>query len=108
MYFKTETDMTQNLIDDFWLSVDLYIGRILREKNSTTEVILEEAEVLYAELYCVKIVRNRRFSGPYLPIFELNLEISVLDKRAKGATSSYSLTDNFLECIFSVFMAKNL
>ena len=46
MYFKTETDMTQNLIDDFWLSVDLYIGRILREKNSTTELILEEAEVL--------------------------------------------------------------
>ena len=56
----------------------------------------------------MKIVRNRRFSGPYLPIFELNLEISVLDKRAKGATSSYSLIDDFFECVFSVLMAKNL
>ena len=35
-YFKIETDVTQNLMDDFflfWLSEDLSIGRILSEKK---------------------------------------------------------------------------
>ena len=49
MYFKTETDVVQNLIDffpKFWMPEDLPIGRILREKKyGGTWLISEKTKV---------------------------------------------------------------
>ena len=75
-YFKTETDLVQNLIDDFSFNFDLSIGRILSEKKHVgTGLISEETEALYAEL----------------------------NERMESATSSYSATTDFLQYIYSVF-----
>ena len=75
-YFKTETDLVQNLIDDFSFNFDLSIGRILSEKKYVgTGLISEETEALYAEL----------------------------NERMESATSSYSATTDFLQYIYSVF-----
>ena len=54
-YTKIETDVAQNLINDFflyfWLSEDLSTGRILSlKKNRGTGLISEKTEVLQAEL----------------------------------------------------------
>ena len=63
-----------------WLSEDLSIGRILCEKKSGgTGLISEKMQVLYAQI----------------------------NKRVDAATSSYSVTGNFLQCIYSVPVAKN-
>ena len=81
-YFKTETNAAQNLIDDFFsnLSEDLSIGRILSEKNpGGTGLISEKTETLYAEL----------------------------NERAEAATSSYSVTGDFLQYIYSVLVTEN-
>ena len=82
-YFKTETDVAQNLIDNFFFNSDceeLFIGRVLSEKKyEGTELIPEKTEVLYAEL----------------------------NERAVAATNSYSATDGFLQCIYSVLVTKN-
>ena len=84
MYFKTETDAAQNLIDDFlfwlWFSEDLSIGRILSEKKyGGTGLISEKMEALYVEL----------------------------KKRAEAATSSYTATGDFWQYIYSALWAKN-
>ena len=81
-YFKTETNAAQNLIDDFFsnLSEDLSIGRILSEKKpGGTGLISEKTETLYAEL----------------------------NERAEAATSSYSVTGDFLQYIYSVLVTEN-
>ena len=81
-YFKTETNAAQNLIDYFFsnLSEDLSIGRILSEKKSGgTGLISEKTETLYAEL----------------------------NERAEAATSSYSVTGDFLQYIYSALVTKN-
>ena len=74
-YFKTETDVAQNLIDDFFLILTVrgpFIGTILSEKNCRgMALISEKTEVLLAEL----------------------------NKRAEAVTSSYSATCDFLQCI---------
>ena len=63
-----------------WLSEDLPIGRILREKKYRgTGLISGKTEVLYAEL----------------------------NERAEAATSSYSAIGDFLQYINSVLVAKN-
>ena len=54
-YFKTKTDVALNLVDKFffelWLSEDLSIGKILREKKyGGTVLISEKTEALYVEL----------------------------------------------------------
>ena len=54
-YFKTKTDVAQNLIDNFffllWLSEDLSIGKISSEKRYRgTVLISEKTEALYVEL----------------------------------------------------------
>ena len=76
-YFKTETDVAENLIDYFFSNFDCQ--RILPQKG-----------------FYVK----KKYAGTGLISAELN-------KRAKTATSSYSTTGNFLKCICSVLVAKN-
>ena len=82
-YFKTETDVAQNLIEDFFLTLNVRgpsIERILSEKKyGGTGLISGKTEALYAEL----------------------------TKRAEAATSSYSATDDFLQYIYSVLMTEN-
>ena len=67
MYFKTETDVARNLINDFfltWLSEGHYIGRILSDKKyGGMGLLSEKIEALHAEF----------------------------NKRAEEATSSYFL-----------------
>ena len=61
-YFKIETDVAQNLIDDFffyfWLSEDLSIERILSKKNAV--VILQHAIFTMYLLVsqCIKLIRS--------------------------------------------------
>ena len=74
--FNRKTNVAQNLIDDFffelWLSEDLSIESILSVKRyGSTGLISEKTEALYAEF----------------------------NERAEAATSSYSVTDDFLEFI---------
>ena len=83
-YFETETDVNQNLIDDFLIVTltvtGLSIGRVLNEKRGGgTGLLSEKKEVLYAEF----------------------------NERAEAATSSYSATSNILQYIYSVFLAKS-
>ena len=82
-YLKTENDITQNLIDYFflWLSEDLSIERILIEKKKYgfTGLISEKPEALYAKL----------------------------NKRPEAATKTYSTTGDFLQYLYSVLVAKN-
>ena len=82
-YFKTETDVAQNLNDDFFLTLTAS-GPFHRkdfkwEKYGGTGLISEKMEALYAEL----------------------------NERAEAATSSYSITGDFLQYIYSVFVAMN-
>ena len=85
LYFKTETDVVQNLIDDFlffqlWLSEDLSIRRIVSNKNyGGTGLLSEKTEALHVEP----------------------------NERAEAATSSYSAAVDFIQCIYSVFVIKN-
>ena len=80
MYFKTKTDVAQNLIDNFSSNYDLSIARILIEKKyGGTGLISEKAEALYAEL----------------------------NEKAEAANSSYSVIDDFLQYIYSVPVTKN-
>ena len=79
-HFKTETDVSQNLIDDFFLFFS--IRRILsggKYGYGGTGLVSEKTEALYAEL----------------------------NKRAAAATSRYSQTGDFLQHIYSVLVAKN-
>ena len=85
-YFETETDVNQNLIDDFLIVTltvtGLSIGRVLNEKGGGgggTGLLSEKKEVLYAEF----------------------------NERTEAATSSYSATSNILQYIYSVFLAKS-
>ena len=84
-YFKTGTDVAQNLIDDFFSNFecqteDLPIGRVLSEKKfGVTGLLSEKTEALCAEL----------------------------NERAEAVTSSYSATDNLLQYIYSKLMDKN-
>ena len=84
-YFETETDVTQNLIDDFLIVTltvrGLSIGRVLSEKKRGGRygVLSEKKEALYAEF----------------------------NERAEAATSSYSTTSNILQYIYSGFLAKS-
>ena len=82
-YFKTETDVAQNLNDDFFLTLTAS-GPFHRkdfkwEKYGGTGLISEKTEALYAEL----------------------------NERAEAATSSYSVTGEFLQYIYSVPVTKN-
>ena len=81
-YFTIKTDVAQNLITDFFsnfFSMDLSIGKIFSEKKyGGTRLISEKMEAFYAEL-------NER----------------------SVATSSYSVTGNFLQYIYSVPVTKN-
>ena len=79
-FFKTETDVAQNLIHDFFsnfgLSKDLSLGRILSEKKHEGMGLLsEKTEALYKEI----------------------------NERVEAATSSYSATGNFYN-IFILFL----
>ena len=74
-YFNTETDATQNLIDDFFSTLAVRrpsIGRILSEKKyGGTGLLSEKTEALHAEL----------------------------NKRTEAATSSYFAEFEFLQFI---------
>ena len=85
-YFETETDVNQNLIDDFLIVTltvtGLSIGRVLNEKGGGgggRGLLSEKKEVLYAEF----------------------------NERTEAATSSYSATSNIFQYIYSVFLAKS-
>ena len=84
-YFKTGTDVAQNLIDDFFSNFECQredhpIGTVLSEKKfGVTGLLSEKTEALCAEL----------------------------NERAEAVTSSYSATDNLLQYIYSVLMDKN-
>ena len=65
---------------ELWLSEDLSIGRILREKKLEDKgLISEKTEVLYSEL----------------------------KERAEAANGSYSVAGDFLQYIYSVSVIKN-
>ena len=82
-YFKTETDVAEKLVDDFFLT--LTVSGAFHKKDFNwknywgTGSISEKTEALYAEL----------------------------NKRAAAATNSYSVTDKFLQYIYSVLVIKN-
>ena len=82
-YFKTETDIAQNLVDYFFLTLTVkgpFHGKGFKEKKyMSTGLLSEKTEALYAEL----------------------------KKRAEAATSSYSVKGDFLRYIYSVLVAKN-
>ena len=83
-YFKTETDVAQNLIDGFFSNFDSSIGRILSEKKKKKkywgiELLSEKTEAWHAEL----------------------------DEIAEAATSSYSAAVGFLQYIYLVLVAQN-
>ena len=83
-YFKAEADVAQNLIDNIffqlWLSEDPSIRRILSEKKiGGVGLLSEKMEVVLVEC----------------------------NERAKAASSSYSAPVDFLQCIYSVLVAKN-
>ena len=83
-YFKTETDVAQNLIDDFFSNLTVR-GTFhkkdfkLKKKYESTWLISEKMEALYAEL----------------------------NERVEAATSSNSATGDFLQYIYSVLVTKN-
>ena len=82
-YFKTETDVAENLIDFFFLTLTVrrsYHWKDFRGKKiGDTSLLSEETEALHAEL----------------------------NERVEAATSSYSAAVNFLQYIYSVLVAKN-
>ena len=84
----------------FWLSDDLFRGRILSEKNDATEIISQKTEVWKRNFTAWKVVCI------FLQSDWIRGAESVY-KRGEGAISSYSWTENFLQCILSVLMAKN-
>ena len=82
MYFKTETNVAQNMIDDFFLTLTVlgpfHRNDFKRKKVGGTGLISEKTEALYAEL----------------------------NERAEAATSSCAVTDDFLHYIYSVPVTK--
>ena len=84
----------------FWLSDDLFRGRILSEKNDATQIISQKTEVWKRNFTAWKVVCI------FLQSDWIRGAESVY-KRGEGAISSYSWTENFLQCILSVLMAKN-
>ena len=83
-YFKTKTNVAQNLIDNFFSNFDCHrtfpYGRFqVKKKYGSTGLISEKTEVLYVEF----------------------------NERAEAATSSYSAPGDFLLYNYSVLVAKN-
>ena len=83
-YFKTKTDAIQNLIYDFFFLTLTVRGPFhrkdsKRKKLRVTGLIFEQMEVLYAEL----------------------------NERVEAVTSSYSVTCDSLQYIYSVSVTKN-
>ena len=82
-YFKIETDVAQNLIDDFFLTLTVrgpfHWKDFKCKKHGRTGLISEKTEALYAEL----------------------------NKRPEAATSSYSTIGDFLQNFYSVLLTKN-
>ena len=83
MYFNTKTNVAQNLIHDFFLTLNVrgtsHTKDFKLKKYGGTGLISEKTEVLYAEL----------------------------NKREKAATGSYSVTGYSLQYIYSVPVTKN-
>ena len=83
MYFNTKTDVAQNLIDDFFLTLTVrgpfHRKEFKWKKYESTGLISDKTEVLYAEL----------------------------NERVEAATGSYSVTGDSLQYIYYVPMAKN-
>ena len=83
-YFNTKTDVSQNLIDDFFLTLTVR-GPFHRKdfkwekKYGVAGLISEKTEILYTEL----------------------------NKKAEAAFGSYSATGDSLQYIYSVPMTKN-
>ena len=83
-YFKTETDVVQNLIDDFFPTSTVrglfHRKDFRRGKHVGTGLISEKAEAMHVEL----------------------------KERVEAATSSYSAEVDFLQYIYQVLVDKNL
>ena len=82
-YFKIETDVVQNLIDDFFLTLTVKwpLGRIyLKKKYVGTGLISEK--------------KNGSF-------------VCKPNERVEPATSSYSARSDFFKYIYSVVVANN-
>ena len=81
--FEVETEVVQNRIDDFFLTFTVrgpfHAKDFKWKKYGVTGLISEKTEALQAEL----------------------------NGRAEAATSSYSATGDFLQCIYSVPANKN-
>ena len=78
-YFTTKTDVAQNLIDHFFSNFDCQRnfpleGFLVKKNMGVRGSFLKKAEALYAEL----------------------------NERAEAATSSYSVTGDFLQYTYSV------
>ena len=86
-YFKTETDVAQNLINDSFLT--LTVRGTFQRKDFKWKKIRE---------YEVNFLKNAKFVRR---TFMQNYE------RAEEATSGYSVTNDFLQYIYSVLVAKN-
>ena len=79
MYFKAETDIAQNRVNDFFFRGPLHRKDFKLKKYGGMGLISEKTYALYAEL----------------------------NKRAEAVTSNYSVTGNFLQYIYSVLVTKN-
>ena len=91
----------------FWLSDDLFRGRILSEKNDATEIISQKTEVWKWNFTAWKVSVFAVFLVCIFLQSDWIRGAESVYKRGEGAISSYFLTDNFLQCILSVLMAKN-
>ena len=82
-YFNTKTDVAQNLVHDFFLTLTVrgpfHRKDFKRRKYEGTGLISKKTKVLYAEL----------------------------NRRAEGATGSYSVAGNSLQYIYSVPVTKS-
>ena len=83
-YFKTETDVAQNLIDDFFQTLTVR-GPFQKKKKKKKGG------------YGINFLKKKKKKALY----------AELNKRVEAATSSYSATGEFLQYIYSVLVVKN-
>ena len=81
--FKTETDVAQNLIEDFFSS--FHCQRPFHKKD----------------------FKGKNIGGMGLLSEEMEVLCAELNKRAEAATSSYSAAGDFLQYIYFVVVDKN-
>ena len=107
-YFETETDVNQNLIDDFLIVTltvtGLSIGRVLNEKGGGGGG--ERGYFLKRRKFCMQSLTKERKQPPvvilqqaiFYNIFILCFWLKVVKNQSKCLVHKFSFTDIFLRC----------